>query len=78
MSALLILALGISLLSTVVLAYLLGFKMGGDSRASELRLVRSRAERASRDMHDLTRAAFVAMAEEAQRRTTGGPGSWQR
>jgi hypothetical protein len=76
MSALLIVFLVISLLVTIVLAYLLGFKMGGDSWASESRRVRSRAERASRDMHDLTRAAFMAMAEEAQRRTPDRPGSW--
>jgi len=56
----------------VVLAFLLGFRLGGDSWAAEARRVRSRAAVASREMHDLTRAAFVAMAEEAERRRLGG------
>lgn len=73
MTALLILLLLASLSAVVVLAYLLGFRMGGDSWAEEARRVRGRAEVASRQMHDLTRAAFVAMAEEAERRRRGGP-----
>jgi hypothetical protein len=60
------------LIGTLVLLllslYLLGFRLGG--RYWELRIaqVRSESAEASRQMHDLTREAFVAMAEHALHR----------
>jgi hypothetical protein len=75
MTALLVLLLLAAFAAVVVLTYLLGFMIGGDSWAAEVRRVRDEADRASREMYDLTRAAFVAMAEEAERRPGRGAGS---
>jgi hypothetical protein len=55
----------------VGLVFLLGFRLGGQSWQSEALWVRAEAAAAERELHDLTRAAFVAMAEEAQRRRSG-------
>lgn len=55
----------------VVLVYLLGFRLGGQSWISEAHRVRAQAAAAERELHDLTRSAFVAMAEEAERRRQG-------
>jgi hypothetical protein len=52
----------------VGLVFLLGFRLGGQSWQSEAVRVRAEAAAAERELHDLTRSAFVAMAEEAQRR----------
>lgn len=52
----------------VSVTYLLGFRLGGDHWQSELSRVRMEAAQAERQLHDLTRQAFVAMAEEAERR----------
>lgn len=68
MIALLIVLLVVSVGLVVVLAFLLGFGLGGVSWASEVQRVRARASMASREMHDLTRAAFLAMTEEAEER----------
>ena len=66
-------ALGIALVVTLsviaVLTFLLGFRLGGHSWVAEAQRVK--AANAQRELHDLTRAAFVAMAEEAERRTGG-------
>ena len=67
MIPLLILAIGL-LLAVAVLAYLLGFRLGGGGYASEAMRIRAEAMRAQRDLHGLTRSAFIAMAEEAERR----------
>lgn len=48
--------------------FLLGFRLGGEHWQQQLMRVRMEAAQASRHMHDLTRQAFVAMAEEVQRR----------
>jgi hypothetical protein len=55
------------------LAFLLGFRLGGESSLSELTRIRAQASEAAREMHELTRAAFVAMAEEAQVRRLRKP-----
>lgn len=48
--------------------FLLGFRLGGDHWLSELARVRMEAAQAERQLHTLTREAFVAMADEAQGR----------
>ena len=48
--------------------FLLGFRLGGDQWQSELAKVRLEAARAERQLHDVTRSAFVSMAEAAERR----------
>lgn len=63
--------LGISVFIMTGLTYLLGFRLGGHSWIAETQRVRREAAVAERDLHDLTRQAFVAMAEEAERRHTG-------
>jgi uncharacterized membrane protein YciS (DUF1049 family) len=60
---LLLLAL-VLLLATV---FLLGFRLGGDHWQARLLQVRIEAAQAERSLHDLTRQAFVAMAERAER-----------
>ena len=60
------------LIGTLVLLllslYLLGFWLGGRHWKSRIDEVHSASAEASRLMHDLTREAFVAMAEHALRR----------
>lgn len=58
-------------LTIVILTFLLGFRLGGQSWITEAHRVRAEAAAAERQLHDLTRSAFVAMAEEAQRRRSG-------
>lgn len=64
-------ALAIFLVLTVIavvgLSFLLGFRLGGHTWISEVHRVRAEAAAAERQLHDLTRSAFVAMAEEAER-----------
>jgi hypothetical protein len=50
----------------VVLTFLLGFRLGGQSWIAEAQRVRAEAAVAERQLHDMTRAAFMAMAEEAE------------
>lgn len=68
MTALLLVGLILGFLLVAVLVYLLGFRLGGQSGISELQRVRAEAAEAERQLHDLTRSAFVAMAEAAERR----------
>ena len=68
---LLIIFLLLSVSLIVTLTYLLGFRLGGQSWISEAQRVRAEAAAAERQLHDLTRSAFVAMAEEAERRRFG-------
>lgn len=60
----------ITLLTTMLSAsfYLLGFRLGGEHAQEELLRVRLEAAAAERQLHELTRNAFVAMSEEAKRR----------
>jgi hypothetical protein len=51
-----------------VLLFLLGFKLGNERGQSRIARVHLDAARAERQLHDLTREAFVAMAEASQRR----------
>jgi uncharacterized protein HemY len=64
----LIVFLVIAVALLVVLTYLLGFRLGGQSWVAEAQRVRAQAAAAERQLHDLTRSAFVSMAEEAERR----------
>ena len=47
------------------LAFLLGFRLGGDHWENELTRVRMQSAQAERELHDMTRQAFIAMAEHA-------------
>lgn len=64
----------------VVLVYLLGFRLGSQSWIGELQRVRAEAAQAERQLHELTRSAFLAMAEavEEQRRGRGVGGGVER
>lgn len=72
---------GVLLISTVVLLivllYVLGFRLGSNASREELLDVRLEARRAERELTDLTRQAFITMAEhalthrEAQQRRRG-------
>ena len=46
--------------------FLLGFQVGGRFWQSESQRTRFEAARAERQLHDLTREAFVAIAEHAE------------
>jgi hypothetical protein len=61
----------IAIAMLLALTYLLGFRLGGQSWVAEAQRVRAQAAAAERQLHDLTRSAFVAMAEEAERRRDG-------
>ena len=45
-----------------------GFRLGGEQGHAELAKVRLQAAQAERRLHNLTRDAFVRMAEAAERR----------
>ncbi|MDZ7733886.1 MAG: hypothetical protein U5R31_13220 [Acidimicrobiia bacterium] len=60
----------------VAVTYLLGFRLGGQSWASESQRLRAEAAEAERQLHHLTRSAFMAMAEEAERRQHGDGRGW--
>ncbi len=71
--------IGLAVLLFAVLAltatvFLLGFRLGGDQWQRRLLEVRLEAARAERSLHDLTRNAFVAMAEHVDRRGHHHPG----
>jgi hypothetical protein len=65
-------AMTVALVTTSILfvgiVYLLGFRLGGEHWLEELSSVRKEALQAERRLHELTRQAFAAMAEESQRR----------
>ena len=63
-----IVALVLAVTLVVILTYLLGFRLGGQSWMTEANRVRAEAAAAERQLHDLTRSAFVAMAEQAEQR----------
>ena len=63
-----VVALAFVPLTLVVVVYLLGFRLGESTWFGELGRVRAEAANAERQLHDLTRQAFVAMAEEVERR----------
>ena len=50
-------------------AFVLGFQVGGRFWQSQLQRTRFDAARAERQLHDLTREAFVAMADHAEDRS---------
>ena len=68
MTTLLILLAGVlfTLLLLAVLAFLLGFRLGGDHWFDELTRVRLESAKAERQLHDLTRQAFISMAKRAE------------
>jgi membrane protein DedA with SNARE-associated domain len=51
-----------------VASFLFGFRVGGRFWQTELQHARFEAARAERQLHDLTREAFVAMADHADER----------
>ena len=63
-----IIFLVIAVALVVTLTYLLGFRLGGEHWLGGVQRVRAEAAAAERQLHDLTRQAFVAMTEEAERR----------
>jgi hypothetical protein len=64
--AILFLSLLAVLLLLASFAFFLGFRLGGDHWQSELQQVRIEAIQAERQIHDLTRHAFIAMAEQVE------------
>jgi hypothetical protein len=48
--------------------FVLGFRLGGDHWQSELAKVRLQAAQAERQLHNLTRQAFITMAEAVEQR----------
>jgi hypothetical protein len=68
----LVVVLIVALLALSSAVFLLGFRLGGGHWKDRLSQVRMEGAQAERQLHDLTRQAFVAMAEEAQWR---GPSS---
>jgi len=68
MTVLLVLLFVVLLAGLAGVVFLLGFKVGGDTIQERLFAVRLESARAERDLHNLTRRAFIAMAEEAQRK----------
>jgi hypothetical protein len=61
-----VLALGliVSMAVIVVLTYLLGFRLGGESWIAQAHRVRSQAAQAERELHDLTRPSDVVVPGE--------------
>jgi flagellar basal body-associated protein FliL len=64
----LIIAYVLVLLGLMGATFLLGFRLGGEHWHNELLKVRVQATQAERQLHDLTRAAFVAMTEHVEER----------
>ena len=64
--AILFLSLLAVLLLLASFAFFLGFRLGGDHWESELTRVRMESVQAERQLHDLTRHAFIAMAEQVE------------
>ena len=64
----LLLALLGAIVLAVLLAFLLGFRVGGHEWRTRLDQVRAESADASRQMHQMTREAFVAMADYALKR----------
>jgi hypothetical protein len=60
------------LVVTAALAFLLGFRVGGEHWQTQLNRVRAESNRAASEMHSLTRAAFEAMADHADWRRQAG------
>lgn len=58
----------ILLAGLVASTFLLGFRVGGDHLREEVVRVKLDSLTAQREIHDLTRNAFVAIAEAAERR----------
>jgi len=63
---LLLILLVVAVLALVGTVFLLGFQAGGATWQARLLQVRMEAAQAERSLHDLTRSAFVAMAERAE------------
>jgi hypothetical protein len=66
----LLLVVAVIILAAVLGAalFLLGFRLGADQWQGRLAQIRLEASKAERELHDLTRQAFVSMAEAAERR----------
>jgi uncharacterized membrane protein YciS (DUF1049 family) len=70
MIALLLLLFLVLLGCLLAALFLLGFRLGGGQAESQVARVHREAARAERQIHDLTRQAFVSMAEAAERSRT--------
>jgi hypothetical protein len=70
MTILLVIAALLAALVTTV--FVLGYWLGDSQARQELVRVQLQAAEARRNMHDLTRQAFVVMAEEVERRRFPG------
>jgi flagellar basal body-associated protein FliL len=68
MIVLLIIVLVLVLLALLASVFLLGFRLGGEQWQSELARGRLEAAQAERRLHNLTRQAFVSMAEAVEQR----------
>lgn len=60
----------VALLILAAFAFFLGFRLGGDHWESELTRLRMESVQAERQLHDLTRHAFIAMAEQVEQHKT--------
>lgn len=58
----------LALILLIAATFVLGFRLGGDHWQSELTRVRLQAAQAERQLHNLTRQAFVSMAEAVEQR----------
>lgn len=68
MALLVILGLIITPLILVTVVFLFGFRLGGEHSREQLAQMRIDAAKAERQLHDLTKHAFVAMSDHVARR----------
>jgi hypothetical protein len=68
------LLLVLAIVVVLALVFWFGLRLGSGREQSELAQLRWSTVRAKRQMHDLTRQAFVAIADEAQRQRSAGNG----
>ena len=67
-AAVIIFAVTMAVVLSVLLGFFaIGFRAGGQHWQSELQRARFESARAERELHDLTRQAFVAMSDHAER-----------
>ena len=66
MIALLLLTV-VLIIGSAFVVYLLGYCLGGDHARDELLRVRAEASAATRQLHRVSRQAFIAMSEAAER-----------
>ena len=62
----------VGIVLAIVASFLLGFRLGGSHWQTRLIRTQMQAASARRQLHDLTRQAFVAMADHVLRTEKGG------